>query len=188
MRVERLPGTANVVRFPVERRARPTLELMREMAPDVREVLALAEAFGLDVPVWDLRARVDEETARTILDQFGGGVASGALDGLLDPVVVAAVTAARAAHDQAVEAADAQLMLRQAEASGHFWLDPLRDRADASVLRLAELMIEAHGRVEAAEGAARAVGPARRGEAWAPRDLRAEEDALLAIGARARSA
>ncbi len=38
MRVEVLPGMTNVVRFPVERRARPTLELLREIAPDVRVV------------------------------------------------------------------------------------------------------------------------------------------------------
>ena len=29
MRVELLPGMTNVVRFPLERRARPTLELLR---------------------------------------------------------------------------------------------------------------------------------------------------------------
>jgi hypothetical protein len=45
MRPDMLPGTPNVVRFPVERRARPTLDLMREIAPDVREVPAIAEVF-----------------------------------------------------------------------------------------------------------------------------------------------
>jgi hypothetical protein len=59
MRVELLPGMTNVVRFPVERRARPTLELLRGIAPDVREVLNLAEAFGMEMPVPDLRERVD---------------------------------------------------------------------------------------------------------------------------------
>jgi hypothetical protein len=42
MRIEILAGTANVVRFPVERLVRPTLDLMREIAPDVREVLLIA--------------------------------------------------------------------------------------------------------------------------------------------------
>src|SRR5208283_3801485 len=32
MRAELLPGMTNVLRFPVERRARPTLELLREIA------------------------------------------------------------------------------------------------------------------------------------------------------------
>jgi len=39
MRIELLPGMTNVVRFPVERRARATLELLRGVAPDVREVV-----------------------------------------------------------------------------------------------------------------------------------------------------
>ena len=56
MRVELLPGMTNVVRFPVERRARPTLELLRGIAPDVREVLNLAEAFGMEMPLPDLRS------------------------------------------------------------------------------------------------------------------------------------
>lgn len=73
MRIERLPRTVNVLRFPVERRAQPTLALLREIAPDVREVLATAAAWDLESPVLDLRARVDAETAQYILDQFGGG-------------------------------------------------------------------------------------------------------------------
>ena len=59
MRIELLPGMTNVVRFPVERRARATLELLRGIAPDVREVLSLAEAFGIEPPVHDLRERAD---------------------------------------------------------------------------------------------------------------------------------
>ena len=53
----------NVVRFPVERRARPMLELLRGIAPDVREVLNVAEAFGMERPVPDLRERADVATA-----------------------------------------------------------------------------------------------------------------------------
>jgi hypothetical protein len=57
MRIELLSGETNVLRFPVEQRARPTLELLRDLAPDVREVLAVAEAYGLDMPVNDLQDR-----------------------------------------------------------------------------------------------------------------------------------
>ena len=35
----------NVLRFPIERRARPTLDLLREIAPDVREVLNIADGI-----------------------------------------------------------------------------------------------------------------------------------------------
>jgi len=45
MQTDAMPGTSNVLRFPVERRARPTLDLLREIAPDVREVLATADDF-----------------------------------------------------------------------------------------------------------------------------------------------
>jgi hypothetical protein len=48
MRVEACNGTSNVVRFPIERRAQPTLELLREIAPDPREVDLVIETFGID--------------------------------------------------------------------------------------------------------------------------------------------
>ena len=38
MRRELLPGTGNVYRFPVELAAKPTADLLRSVAPDVREV------------------------------------------------------------------------------------------------------------------------------------------------------
>lgn len=36
MHIDSLPGTTNVVRFPVERRMSPTLDLLRGIAPDPR--------------------------------------------------------------------------------------------------------------------------------------------------------
>ena len=67
MRIELLTGTTNVMRFPVERRARPTLDLLREIEPDVREVLQVAESFQLPLPGAELRDAVDEEVAEHIL-------------------------------------------------------------------------------------------------------------------------
>jgi hypothetical protein len=181
MRIEILPGTTNVVRFPVERRARSTLELLRDIAPDVREVLSIAEAFDIEAPAPDLRAQADRETAEHILNQFAGsgGEMMASLDTLLDPVVVMAIAACRAAHDVSIDAAEAQQGLLRAQTAGHFWIDPLRERAEALTLRSAELLIEALARYEEAEGVARAVGLARRGEPWTPRDHRAEEEALF---------
>ena len=63
MSVKLLSGMTNVLRFPVERCARPTLELLRGMAPDVREVMNMAEAFGMERPPPDLRERADIATA-----------------------------------------------------------------------------------------------------------------------------
>ncbi len=69
MHVELLPGTTNVIRFPAERRARPTLDLLRDVTPDVREVLLLVDAFRLETPPADLRDRTDAETAEHIANQ-----------------------------------------------------------------------------------------------------------------------
>ena len=181
MRIEILPGTANVVRFPVERRARPTLDLLREIAPDVREVLSVADAFGLEGPVFDLRARVDAATADHIANHFAGAdkMPPAALDALLDPVVARAVDACRAAHDMSLDAAEAQQMLLRAQTAGHCWIEPLQQRAEALLLKAAMVLIEAHARVEEAEGVARAVGLARRGDTWTPRDVHAEAEALF---------
>lgn len=187
MRIELLPGMTNVVRFPVERRARPTLELLREIAPDVREVMAIAEAFDLAMPVTNFRDLVDRETAEHILNHviLDAPGRTAALDALLDPAVVGGLGACREAHDVSVAAAEAQEVLLLAQTAGRAWLDPLRERAEALTLRTAELMIEAHARVEAAEGISRAVSLARRGEPWLPRDHRADEDALFGPFARA---
>ena len=186
MRLELVPGTTNVVRFPVERRARPTLDLLRAIAPDVRELLSVAETFGLDVPEPDLRDRADAATAEDILNHLAGtgGTSQGSLDALLDPVVARAVAACRAAHDVAADAADAQRILL-VQTAGHEWMEKLQERAEALTLKTAELLIEAHARVEEAEGVARAVGMARRGETWTPRDPRVEAEALFGMVGRA---
>ena len=118
------PGTsreANVVRFPVERRAPPTVELMRELAPDVGAVLAAVRAFALDGPSPDLRGRADANVAaRTAGGGLDGGrVPSTALDGLLDPWVATAVAACWSARDGAAAAAAAQHALLRSRRLGY---------------------------------------------------------------------
>jgi hypothetical protein len=54
----------------------------------------------------------------------------------------------------------------------------------ALAFRASELVIAAHRRVEEAEGVARAVGLARRGEVRTPRDLRADEEAVFGPAVR----
>ena len=149
----------------------------------VREALSVAESFGLEGPGFDLRAQVDAATAEHIANHIAGvgERLPGALDELLDPVVARAVDACRAAHGMALDAAEAQQMLHQAQTSGHCWAEPLQQRAEALTLKAATLLIEAHARVEEAEGVARAVGLARHGETWTPRDLQAEAEALFGL-------
>lgn len=185
MRVELLPGMRNVLRFPIERRARPTLVLLREVAPDVRAVLNIAEAFGMEPPAHGLREQVDAATAEHIADQVptSGPGRAAMLTGLLDPVITVAVAACRASHDAWLEAAEAQQVLLRAQSDESFWIEPLRQRTEALTRRAAERLLVAHVRVEEAEGVARAVGIARRGEKWMPRDGRAEADALFGFAA-----
>ena len=46
MRYETMTLGSNVIRFPVELRAKPSIDLLIEVAPDSREVELIAEAFG----------------------------------------------------------------------------------------------------------------------------------------------
>ena len=171
MRIELLPGLTNVIRFPVERRARPTLDLLREIAPDAREVGSAIEAFGLQDPTVDLREAVDANTADHIANHLRdepGKRRQAALAGLLDVVLERAVIACRNAHDTAVAAAEAQQTLVHAQTNGGYWLEPLETKAEGLTERAVELLVEAHRRSEEAEGVARAVGIALRGETWKP--------------------
>lgn len=177
MRIELPPGLTNVIRFPVERRARPTLDLLREIAPDAREVGNVAEAFGLDYPVVGLRDAADAGTAEYIhqhVPSEPGEVRQVALQRVLEPLLTQAVAACRDAHDAAVAAGEAQQQLVQAKTEGGFWIEALGQRADELSERAAELLVQAHLCTEEAEGAARAVRIAERGETWAPVDRDAE--------------
>jgi len=138
MRVELLPGMTNVVRFPVERRARPTLELLRGIAPDVREVLNLAEAFGMEMPVPDLREWADAATAEHIANQVpaGGAEREAMLSELLEPVVVGAIASCREAHDAWAAAAAAEQTLGRAQRAGYFRIESLQKRAAALAWRV----------------------------------------------------
>jgi hypothetical protein len=120
MRVELLPGTRNVVRFPVELRERPTLELLYELAPDVRRVPDIVEAFDLEMPAFDLRDQVDADTAGYIATQVPrhGAERDAMLAELLDPVVRAAISACRASRDAWDEVAAAEERLERACRAG----------------------------------------------------------------------
>lgn len=182
MHIEILPGTGNVVRFPVERRARATLAHLRELAPDVREVLLIAETFGFETVPFDYRDQVDAETARHIAENAPAPRL--APKALLRDVEAQAVSAAMAAvvtaKDGASRARSARSLLEMAELEGGYALGPLQDRAEFSAREAAALLIEAHGLCEAAEGVARAVRLARAGEVWAPSNSHAETEWLIA--------
>ena len=161
----------NVVRFPSERAARPLMERVCAAEPAVREVVFAAESLGLAMPAADLRDRADEETARHIAEQVLPLAPSErrlALDVLLAPV---AMTALRACADAAWASGRFAAALRdveQARQEGGHWMEPLEERAEALAREAGRLLVSAHGRCQEAHGVARAVGLARRGEAWTP--------------------
>ena len=191
MATDLLPGTRNVLRFPTEERARPTLELMRNLAPDLRSVDMLSAAYGLELPAADFRDRVDREAAEHIVNSAEprpGTQRTAQLRALLEPVVVAAVDAARASLRAWSLVGEGRRQLAQAKREGGFWLDGLAERLDAQELQAAEATIEAHLRAEEAEGVARAVSLARSGEAWTPRSTHADMDALLQSEIASRAA
>jgi hypothetical protein len=129
MRIELLPGLTNVIRFPVERRARPTLDLLREIAPDPCEVGNVAEAFGLDNPTVGLRDGADAaEYIRDQLTSEPGDARRAALQAVLEPLLAQAVAACRDTHDAAVVASEAQQQLVRAQTEAGFWMEPLEDR------------------------------------------------------------
>jgi len=185
MQIELLPGLDNVIRFPVEQRARPTLGLVREIAPDSREVSLVALSFGLEEPSPGLRDRVDRETAEHILNAVSpepGEARTVELNGMLAPLVRAAVAACQASHDASHLLRSAQERALAAEGFGNLWADQLRSRADEWSLHSAEVLLAAHARCEEVEGAARAVGMALRGETWAPYEPREAGEWLASAG------
>lgn len=184
MRIELLQGQTNVIRFPVERRAPATLDLMRELAPDVREVLNVADALDLAVDGIELRDDVDAATADYVLNHViteRGERRRQALNDILQPYVETAVTAARLAHDKRDELGDAQQRLAAAVSRGD-WTGELEEQTDSVMYDAAQALVTAHVKVEEAEGAARAVGMAKRGECWIPR--REENDMAWLLDAQ----
>ncbi len=186
MQDERVAGSGNVVRFPVERRT--TLDLLHGIAPDAREVSLLAETYHIAVP-HDLQGQADQEAAEYILNQVpaDGRRRADMLRGMLDHAVGAAVAAVLGSRRAAEAAAAARRELADAEAGLGYWLHDLQRAASEADLDAAEALVAAHGRTLEAFGVARAVDMAMRGEAWAPRDLHAEADWLLAAEARHRA-
>jgi hypothetical protein len=178
---ELLPGTTNVVRFPIERRTRPTLELLREIAPDVRRVSNVIDAFDLEMPALDLRDQVDADTAGYIATQLPrhGAERDTMLAELLEPVVRSAVSASRASREAWDEVAAAQDRVDRARRAGDYRIGWFEERVEELAFRAAELMLTAYVRSQEAEGVARAVWYARNGETWRPFDAHAEAAALF---------
>ncbi len=191
MNIELLPGLTNVIRFPVEQRVRPSMLVVHEIAPDIREVLMIAEAFQLDGYNPGLTDATDRETGTHIAEQLLPAAPQdwmAALDALLAPVVERAVGACRQAHRASLQGVEAQQKLHRAKTEGGFWMEPLEERAEALTRHAAESLLTAYARCQEAWGVDRAVGLARRGEAWRPRSTDDAGDWLAGAERRAKPA
>lgn len=177
MNIELLPGLTNVIRFPTEERTQPSVLLLHEIEPDVREVLNIVEAFGFEGYDADLANATDRETARHIAEQIlpvAGPGLNKALDDLLAPSVETAVAACRAAHASSLRSTLAQTKLHAAQVDGSAWLEPLEERAEAATLETVGLLIVASSRCQEVRGINRAIRLARKGEPWTPYDPQAD--------------
>ncbi len=186
MNVEMLPGLDNVVRFPIEHRVAPSMEVIYEIEPDCREVFQVAESFKLELPDPDLANQVDAETAIYIAEQILPLTPSeqrAALDELLDPVVKRAVHACRFMDRVSKQSVQAELALLQAQTDGGcYHLPSLEEKANALSNQAAELLILAYARCGEAHGAYRAISMAQRGETWTPYSAKETTEWLIEAG------
>ena len=177
-----LRPNSNIIRFPLERRARPSFELLAEIAPDIRLVGLLVEGTDLEIGISEMRDEADREMAERILNEVDpapGPRRRQALEAMLAAIVIPAIEACRHANDAWAEREAAQRRYDDARQEGGYWLASLAERAETSARRAAGLIIDASILSEKAFGAARAIGMAKRNETWKPFDLRAEEAALF---------
>lgn len=186
MNVEMLPGLDNVVRFPIELRVAPSMEVIYEIEPDCREVFRVAESFKLELPDPDLANQVDAETAIYIAEQILPLTPSeqkAALGELLDPVVRRAVHACRFMDRVSKQSVQAELALLQAQTDGGcYHLPSLEEKANALSNQAAELLILAYARCREAHGAYRAISMTQRGETWTPYSAKETTEWLIEAG------
>jgi hypothetical protein len=182
MRYETIGLGSNVIRFPIEARAKPSLDLLSDVAPDMREVELIAEAFGFDAPDPEGRDKADRAMAETLAktalsaDQKDRRAA---LDAMLKPYVDHAVATCGEARQAALHSDEAGEKLASAQIEGGYWLQPLETAANGWAVAAARLQIDAHEAAQAAHGAARAIAFAGRGEAWRPSNVHEDIEAII---------
>ena len=127
MRFEVLSLGSNVIRFPIELRAKPSLDLLINIAPDLREIALVAEAFGLPEPDPEGRDKADRAMAETIALTARGRpdpvARRAALDALLKPFVERAVAVCAESRQAALRSDDAGEKVANAQIEGGYWLE-----------------------------------------------------------------
>jgi hypothetical protein len=122
MRWELLPGSSNVYRFPVELVAKPTADLLRSVAPDVREVSLVAEGFGLEEPPMEIRKASDrsmtDRIAATTCWPEDTTAKRAALEAMLKPLVERALRMCRESREAGLRSDEATEKFVSAELDG----------------------------------------------------------------------
>ena len=176
MRFDLLPGTGSVVRFPTERRARPTLLGLRELAP--REDLALAMAderaetrsicagWDGDEGAPDTLAEAAEAFS-TLLKALEFGMGQEAALAHLRGLVATQVEQAHALCWAYRDAAEADATLRAARMSGaEAFADGLREEARRTRTLWTQQALAARAATDAALGAQAALDYHEHGTTW----------------------
>jgi hypothetical protein len=185
MRYETLTLGGNVIRFPVELRAKPSIELLVDVAPDSREVELIAEAFGFDAPDLEGRAKADRAMAERVAEMaidlpVDREERRAALNAILKPIVDRAVAACAEARQASLRSDADNEKFAKAQMEGGYWLAPLKEAADYWAIEAARLKIVAHEAAQMAHGAGRAIDFAKRAEAWRPSNAEDDMNALIA--------
>jgi hypothetical protein len=163
----------NLVRFPVEQRARPSYEMMCDLAPDSRMIPAIAEALDVDDIDPSLRHAADRDMAESLAlmtmpesaaarRQFFAALHEQALA----PAIAASIEAKRLADD-AYRASRVAIAARQRKELNSF---SLGHRANHFLNASARAAMEAHRLCEIAAGKCRALTLAEMHEVWVPFD------------------
>ena len=195
---DHLPGTDGVVRFPVKRRARPTLLLAEELAPRQDLALAMAnERAGDEGHPDTLVQAVDAFTklAEALEFSMGTEAALAHLRAMNEVQVERACTLGWAYRDAEAAAEQDELRLRTAKAAGYDGLlDGMHEEIRRSRAKWTACALAARAAADAARGAQEALDCFERGEPW--RRMTGEENgqflldmqAMLDAGRRKREA
>src|SRR3984957_14872112 len=183
MRYETLTLGGNVIRFPVELRAKPSIDLLIDLAPDSREVELIAEAFGFDAPDPEGRAKADRAMAERIAAMdlpVDREERRAALKAILEPLVDRAVAACVQSRRASLRSDADNEKFAKAQIEGGYWLAPLGEAAVYLAAGAARVQMVAQEAAQAAHGAGRAIELAKRGEAWQPSSAEDDMAALIA--------
>ena len=160
------PGTLAVavdVAWSAGERHRPTLALMRGLAPAAHEIVAAASLIDPASAVGD---HVASDLAGCACHSVASlsGLSLIALRAELQSQVVRAVELCWSVHDAFRASVEARQLLSRAQTAGQRWR--LRARAEAMNHEWAKLLIKACLQVKVAEGVAQAVDVAAPGNPW----------------------